>query len=107
MQRRLEIDDHTQNNTTSVYTTRCNLPDAAGERLSTDLTSLGEGRARLAIVIEMVVEPDGTVKQSDVYRAAARWYAGGDERVEADERPAGRDIADDEVVLPAERDPSQ
>ena len=39
------------------------------ERLSTDLTSLGEGRERLAIVIEMTVAADGTVTHSDLYRA--------------------------------------
>jgi len=39
------------------------------ERLSTDLTSLGEGQDRLAIVMEMVVDADGTVRESDVYRA--------------------------------------
>ena len=45
------------------------------ERLSTDLTSLGEGEDRLAIVVEMMVEADGTVKRSDVYRAAVRNHA--------------------------------
>jgi len=40
------------------------------EKLSTDLTSLGEGQERLAIVIEMVVATDGTVTASDIYRAA-------------------------------------
>jgi len=39
------------------------------EKLSTGLTSLGEGQARLAIVIEMTVAADGTVTGSDVYRA--------------------------------------
>ena len=40
------------------------------EKLSTDLTSLGEGQERLAIVVEMVVAADGTVTASDIYRAA-------------------------------------
>ena len=39
------------------------------EKLSTDLTSLGEGQERLAIVIEMVIAADGTVTASDIYRA--------------------------------------
>src|SRR5262249_19602520 len=39
------------------------------EKLSTDLTSLGEGQKRLAIVIEMVVGSDGAVGESNVYRA--------------------------------------
>src|SRR5437868_800029 len=40
------------------------------EKLSTDLTSLADQRERLAIVIEMTVAADGTVADSDVYRAA-------------------------------------
>jgi exoribonuclease-2 len=62
------IDDHARTNTTSVYT-------AAGvfamlpEKLSTDLTSLGEDDERLAVVIEMTVDDDGAVVDSDVYRA--------------------------------------
>jgi ribonuclease R len=39
------------------------------EKLSTDLTSLGQDEPRLAIVIEMVVLGDGTVAGSDLYRA--------------------------------------
>jgi exoribonuclease-2 len=39
------------------------------ERLSTDLTSLGEGHARLALVAEMVVADGGTVVDSALYRA--------------------------------------
>jgi exoribonuclease-2 len=39
-------------------------------RLSTDLTSLGEGQERLAVVVEMTIGPDGAVAASDVYRAA-------------------------------------
>ena len=40
------------------------------QKLSTDLTSLGENEERLAIVIEMAVSADGTVTASDVYRAS-------------------------------------
>jgi exoribonuclease II len=39
------------------------------ERLSTDLTSLSEGQDRLALVVEMVIAADGSVQESDVYRA--------------------------------------
>ncbi len=62
------IDGHARTNTTSVYTAAEIFP-MLPEKLSTDLTSLGEGQERLAIVIEMAVGADGTVAESDVYRA--------------------------------------
>ncbi len=62
------IDAHAQHNTTSVYTAAYVFP-MLPERLSTDLTSLGEGQERLAIVIEMVIDSDGAVVGSDVCRA--------------------------------------
>jgi VacB/RNase II family 3'-5' exoribonuclease len=62
------IDGHARTNTTSVYTPAEIFP-MLPEKLSTDLTSLGEGRERLAIVIEMTVAADGAVTQSDIYRA--------------------------------------
>jgi len=62
------IDRHAKANTTSVYTAAQIFP-MLPERLSTDLTSLGEGEDRLAIVIEMVVAADGSVEESEVYRA--------------------------------------
>ena len=63
------IDDHAGTNTTSVYTVAEIFP-MLPEKLSTDLTSLGEGQERLAIVMEMVITSDGTVTASDIYRAA-------------------------------------
>src|SRR5260370_6113617 len=39
------------------------------EKLSTDVTSLADGKQRLALVIEMEVGADGAVGKSDVYRA--------------------------------------
>ena len=59
------IDGHARTNTTSVYTPAAIFP-MLPEKLSTDLTSLGEGRERLAVVIEMTVAADGTLTQSDL-----------------------------------------
>ncbi len=74
VKRHSAIDDHAQTNTTSVYTAAAMFP-MLPERLSTDLTSLGEGEERLALVIEMVVDAKGMVKQSDIYRGAVRNHA--------------------------------
>lgn len=63
------IDAHAATNTTSVYTAAQTFP-MLPERLSTDLTSLGEGVERLALIIDMTVTSDGTVVAGDVYRAA-------------------------------------
>jgi exoribonuclease-2 len=65
------IDGHARANTTSVYTAGGVFP-MLPEKLSTDLTSLGEDAERLALVVEMTVDGDGAVDASDVYRAAVR-----------------------------------
>ncbi len=63
------IDDHARANTTSVYTA-AEIFSMLPEKLSTDLTSLGEDQERLAIVIEMTVgSNDGVIGASDIYRA--------------------------------------
>src|SRR4029434_7322022 len=62
------IDEHARTNTTTVYTAAQVFP-MLPEKLSTDLTSLGEDQKRLAIVIEMLVGADGAVNESAVYRA--------------------------------------
>ena len=62
------IDDHTRINTTSVYTAAA-IFSMLPEKLSTDLTSLGEGQERLAMVIDMTITSAGAVTQSDLYRA--------------------------------------
>ena len=62
------IDKHAGTNTTSVYTAAKIFP-MLPENLSTDLTSMGEGQERLAVVMEMVVDSAGTVTEQDVYRA--------------------------------------
>lgn len=65
------IDDHARSNTTSVYTVPRIFP-MLPEKLSTDLTSLGEGQERIAVVVEMTVSADGTLIASQVYRALVR-----------------------------------
>jgi VacB/RNase II family 3'-5' exoribonuclease len=63
------IDDHAKANTTSVYTA-AEIFSMLPEKLSTDLTSLGENQERLALVIEMTVaRGDGVVTGSDIYPA--------------------------------------
>jgi VacB/RNase II family 3'-5' exoribonuclease len=62
------IDAHARVNTTSVYTAAQTFP-MLPERLSTDLTSLGEGLERLALIVDMTIATDGTVAASDLYRA--------------------------------------
>ena len=62
------IDEHARVNTTSVYTPTVVFP-MLPERLSTDLTSLNERQDRLAVVVDMAVDPGGTVVATDVYRA--------------------------------------
>jgi len=62
------IDDHARTNTTSVYTAAKIFP-MLPEKLSTDLTSLAEREERLAVVVEILVAADGSVKGSDLYRA--------------------------------------
>jgi exoribonuclease II len=71
VKRRSAIDAHAQANTTSVYTAAEVFP-MLPTKLSTDLTSLGEGQERLAIVTEMLVTADGQVKDSTIYRAVVR-----------------------------------
>jgi VacB/RNase II family 3'-5' exoribonuclease len=65
------IDRHARTNTTSVYTAAEIFP-MLPVRLSTDLTSLGEGEDRLAVVVELAVAEDGSVASSDFYRAWVR-----------------------------------
>jgi len=68
------LDAHAKHNTTSVYTAGDVFP-MLPEQLSTDLTSLGEGQDRLAIVVEMVVAEDGAVLSSTLFRALVRNHA--------------------------------
>jgi len=69
------LDDHARHNTTSVYTSGGIFP-MLPEKLSTDLTSLGAGQDRLAIVVEFVVAQDVRNKAKLAYDSVATWLAG-------------------------------
>ena len=68
------IDRDAQHNTTSVYTAGQIFP-MLPLKLSTNLTSLNYNQDRLAVVVDMVIGPDGSIVESDVYRAAVRNHA--------------------------------
>jgi exoribonuclease-2 len=62
------LDRHARTNTTSVYTAAEIFP-MLPEKVSTDITSLNFEQDRLSIVVEMLVEADGTLRDSKIYRA--------------------------------------
>lgn len=68
------IDVHARHNTTSVYTAAMIFP-MLPEKLSTNFTSLNFGEDRLAYVVEMVIDGDGTLLDSNIYRARVHNYA--------------------------------
>ena len=68
------IDEHARHNTTSVYTAAETFP-MLPEKLSTGLTSLNFNEDRLAIIVEMSIDADGTLRDSDVYRARVTNHA--------------------------------
>jgi VacB/RNase II family 3'-5' exoribonuclease len=65
------LDGHAGTNTTSVYTPPQNFP-MLPDRLSTDLTSLGQDADRLAVVVELTVDAGGASSVAGVYRAVVR-----------------------------------
>jgi len=68
------IDEHARHNTTSVYTAATIFP-MLPEKLSTDLTSLNLNEDRPSIVVEMAIGADGSLEDSDIYRARVRNHA--------------------------------
>ena len=68
------IDRDAQHNTTSVYTAAQIFP-MLPLKLSTNLTSLNLNQDRLAIVVDMTIAPDGSLIESDVYRAMVSNHA--------------------------------
>src|ERR1700676_602355 len=65
------IDEHAGKETTTVYTGVRNFT-MLPEQLSTGTSSLLETEDKLSIVIEFVVDKDGSVHASSVYRAIIR-----------------------------------
>jgi exoribonuclease-2 len=65
------LDEHARHNTTSVYTAAEIFP-MLPEKLSTDLTSLNQNEDRLAIVVDIVTNADGSVQDAGIYRARVR-----------------------------------
>ena len=68
------IDQHARHNTTSVYTAAEIFP-MLPEEISTNITSLNLSEERLALVIEIVIGGDGSLQDSDIYRAWVRNHA--------------------------------
>jgi VacB/RNase II family 3'-5' exoribonuclease len=68
------LDDQARHNTTSVYTAARIFP-MLPEKLSTNFTSLNFNEDRLAVVVEMVIGADGSLQDSDIYRARVRNHA--------------------------------
>lgn len=62
------LDTHAQHNTTSVYTAAKIYP-MIPDLLSTNLTSLKLNEERLALVIEMELNVDGSLFETNIYRA--------------------------------------
>lgn len=62
------IGEHARQNTTSVYTAAMIFP-MLPEILSTDLTSLNPNEERLALVVEIEVDSDGSLLNSRIFRA--------------------------------------
>lgn len=68
------IDRDAQHNTTSVYTPAQIFP-MLPPKLSTNLTSLNPNQDRLAVVVDMTIAQDGSLVESDIYRAVVRNHA--------------------------------
>jgi VacB/RNase II family 3'-5' exoribonuclease len=65
------LDNHAKQNTTSVYTAAIIFP-MLPEKLSTGITSLNDGTDRYSLVVEMAIARDGSLQNSNLYRAVVR-----------------------------------
>ncbi len=88
------LDRHAARNATSVFTGIASYP-MLPETLAVGRASLNEGEDRLALVVELIVDPDGTIQSGAPYRAVVRNQA----RLDYDE--AGAWLADETATLPA------
>lgn len=68
------IDSHARHNTCSVYT-EAELFPMLPQKLSTDISSLSQGEDRLALICEIIVNGDGTIKSFDIYQAWVKNWA--------------------------------
>jgi len=62
------IDNYASQNTATIYTVAEMFP-MLPEKLSTDFTSLRLDADPCAVVVDMIIDGEGAVQQSDVYRA--------------------------------------
>lgn len=91
------LDRHAAGNATSVFTGVANYP-MLPEQLALGRASLVEGEDRLAVVVELIVEPEGAVRSVDAHRALVRNQA----RLSYTE--AGAWLEDETSALPASVD---
>jgi exoribonuclease-2 len=68
------INEHAHHNTTSVYTAAEIFP-MLPEKLSTNLTSLNLNEDRQSVVVEIVINTDGSLQDSDIYLARVHNHA--------------------------------
>ena len=68
------IDEHARHNTTSVYTSAEIFP-MLPVKVSTDIASLNFNQDRLSIIVEMVVNANGSLQESNIYKAWVRNHA--------------------------------
>ncbi len=68
------IDEHARHNSTTVYTAAEIFP-MLPEKISTDVTSLNFNEDRLAIIVEMSIDTDGSLQDSKIYSAWVRNHA--------------------------------
>ncbi|MDP8909502.1 MAG: RNB domain-containing ribonuclease, partial [Chloroflexota bacterium] len=87
------LDRHAAANATSVFTGVVTYP-MLPEPLAVGRVSLVEGEDRLALVVELIVDPDGTVRSGDAYRTVVR------NRARLDYEEAGAWLEDDAAALP-------